>query len=168
MSVLLERLGLAGMLALLLLAATTAFHLGVQKPMDAELAALKDSLARDRAQPVAVRATTPESQMDAFYRFFEQPLAAHEWLAKLHAIARASAVALPSADYRLLPTGTRIARYQFALPLTATYAQARVFMANALNEIPVLSVDSASFERIRPGDPRLEVEIVMTLHLLEP
>lgn len=168
MSALRERLGIAGLLALLLVAAAAGFHLGVQKPMEKELAALERSLRRDRVEAAAVRTSSPESQMDAFYRFFAQPVAAHEWLAKLHALGRAAGIALPSADYRLLPTGTRIARYQLTLPLAATYTQARAFMANALNEIPVLSVDQVSFQRARPGEPRLEVEIVMTLHLLEP
>lgn len=163
----LERLGPAGLIGLLVIALAAAFHAWVQSPMEEELQALERSLSRDRAGTRAMQVSTPVAQIGRFYHFFEQPVAAHEWLAKLHAIARAAGIELPSADYRLLPTGTRIARYQLTLPLAATYSQARAFMANALNEIPVLSVDEARFRRVSAGDARLEVEIVMTLHLLE-
>jgi hypothetical protein len=160
--------GAAGLAALAIVIAAAAFQAGVQAPLEEELRGLEASIRAAGGPAAQTRIATPSTQMSAFYRFFDQPAATHEWLAKLHAIGRASGVELPSADYRVTPTGTRLTRYQLTLPLNATYAQARAFMANALNEIPVLSVDQASFRRSRGGDPRLEVEIVMTLHLLEP
>lgn len=169
MSAVLDRVGAGGLAAIAIVAAAAAFLALVQAPMEQELGTLEASIRASRDEPAArLRTATPSSQMNAFYAFFAQPLATHEWLAKLHAIGRASGVELPTADYRLMPTGTRLTRYQLTLPLNATYSQARAFMANALNEIPVLSVDQASFRRTRAGDPWLEVEIVMTLHLLEP
>jgi hypothetical protein len=163
----LARVGAAGLAGLALIAAAVTFHAWVQVPIEQELRTLERAVVRDHAVSPVMRVSTPAAQIGSFYRFFEQPAAAHEWLAKLHAIARAAGLELPSAEYRLLPTGTRIARYQITVPLSATYSQARAFMANALNEIPVLSVDQASFRRSHAGDSRLEVEIVMTLHVLE-
>lgn len=168
MTALLERLGAVGFLGLALVVAAAAFHVGVQAPLEEQLRSLERSLLQERGRPAAMRASTPPAQLGAFYRFFDQPTAAHEWLAKLYAIGGVAGIELPSADYRMMPTGTRLLRYQLTLPIAATYGQARAFMANALNEIPVLSVDQASFRRARANDPRLEVEIVMTLHLLEP
>jgi hypothetical protein len=165
---LLSHLGLGGLAALAIVVAAGSFQVGVQEPLEEELRVLERSVGSIRSRTPRTNANTPSSQMGGFYRFFEHPLSAHEWLAKLHGIGRASGVELPSADYRVTPTGTPITRYQLTLPLNSTYSQARAFMANALNEIPVLSVDQASFRRTRAGDPRLEVEIVMTFHLLDP
>jgi hypothetical protein len=165
---LLQQVGPAGLAALLLIACTATFYVAGLEPMESEAKSLQSAVHRARIPAAATRATAPAAQMSSFYRFFDQPVAAHERLAQLYVIARASGVELPSADYQALPTGTRLTRYQLKLPVVATYRQARTFMTNALNEIPVLSVDQASFRRVRPGDPRLEVNIVMTLHLLEP
>ncbi|MDH4095770.1 MAG: hypothetical protein OEV81_13425 [Betaproteobacteria bacterium] len=168
MRALLERLGSGGLLALAILAGALAVHAGLQRPLEQDLRALRQQ-ARGGHEPAAMlRVSTPAAQMNAFYGFFDQPVALHEWLAKLYGIGRASGVELPAADYRLQGTGTRLARYQLTLPVRATYSQARAFIANALNEIPVLSVDRASFRRASGNDPRLEVEIVMTLHFLDP
>jgi len=167
MKALVDRLGAGGLAALAILLAATAFHQGVQSPLEDRIALLEASL-RSETRAAAGRARTPSSQMQAFYGYFASPLAAHEWLAKLHGIARASGVELPAAEYRKLASGTRLSRYQLSLPVQASYSQARAFMANALNEIPILSVDEARFRRSRAGESRLEVDIVMTLHLLEP
>lgn len=168
MNALLERVGPVGLAALALVAAAAAFHLTVQLGLERELRALEQLLARGRPPPAVLRAATPPAQVAAFYRFFEQPYSAGDWLAKLYAIGRIVGVEMRAADYRLLPTGTRLHRYQVTLPVTASYSQARAFMENALNDIPVLSLDQASFRRKRTDDAQLEVEIVMTLHLLEP
>lgn len=168
MRAILDRIGAAGLVALTIVVATAAFLVVVQTPLETELRGLEQSLRASREPAATLRTAAPSSQMNAFYAFFDQPAATHEWLAKLYSIGRASGVELPAADYRMVPTGTRLTRYQLTLPLNSTYSQARAFMANALNEIPVLSVDQASFRKARTGDARLEVEIVMTLHLLQP
>jgi len=169
MKVLLERVGPVGLSALAILAVATLFHLAVQRDLERELRGLEDSLARGRThQPAELRDAAPAAQMRAFYRFFEQPHGAGVWLAKLYAIGKAVGVELHAADYRLQPGGTRLRRYQVTLPVTTTYSQARAFMENALNEIPVLSLDQASFRRKRAAETQIEVEMVMTLHLLEP
>jgi hypothetical protein len=165
---LLERIGAIGLLALALIAAAALVQGVVLEPLETELRSLEGAARHAREPAAMVRVSAAGSQMHAFYRYFERPVQAHEWLAKLYAIGRASGVELPNADYRVQPTGTRLVRYQLSLPVTATYAQARAFMANALNEVPVLSIDQANFRRVRANDPRLDVEIVMTLHLLEP
>lgn len=163
----LERVGWVGFLSLVVILGAVVFHTTARRALEDELRALEQSIRHARQPVAAARDAGPVAQMGVFYRFFEQPVAAHEWLAKLHAIGRAVGVELPSAEYRTLPTGTRITRYQLTLPLKASYSQGRAFMANALNEIPVLSVEQASFRRTGTNDALLEIEIVMTLHLLE-
>ena len=168
MSTLLSRTGLGGLLAMAILAGAATLHVLLVRPLEHELQSLERE-ARQGREPSTLRsAYTPVAQMSAFYHFFDQPIALHEWLARLYAVGRASGVDLPSADYSMRTTSSRLKRYQLTLPVRATYAQARAFMANALNEIPILSVDRASFRRPPSGGPQLEVEIVMTLHLLEP
>jgi len=167
-STLLSRIGLGGLLALAIIAGAAAVHVLLVRPLELELHSLEGSARQGRESAAPQRAFTPAAQMSAFYHFFDQPVALHEWLARLYAVGRESGVDLPSADYRMQATGSRLARYQLTLPVRATYGQARAFMANALNEIPILSVDRASFRRSPAGGPQLEVEIVMTLHVLEP
>jgi hypothetical protein len=168
MNALLARVGALGLAALILVGAAGAFHVALQRPLERELQALEGTLARDRSRPAARQDSAPAAQMAAFYRFFEQPGSSTQLLAKLYALGRAVGVEPRTADYRPLPTGTRITRYQITLPLAGSYAQVRSFAENALNEIPVLSLDQASFRRKSANDAQLEAEIVMTLHLLEP
>ncbi|MGH7603989.1 MAG: hypothetical protein ACRENK_08320 [Gemmatimonadaceae bacterium] len=168
MSALLRHVGPIGLAALAVVLATVIFQATALNPLESELRLLATAAHRIQDPSAHIRASTPAVQMAAFYRFFDQPVAAYERLAQIYGIARAVGVEMPSADYQVLPTGTRLVRYQIKLPIIATYGQARAFMANALNDIPILSLDQANFRRVRANDPRLEVDIVMTLHLLEP
>ena len=168
MNFLLRRLGLLGCAALAVLAATVIVHLAVQRSLERELRALQQAAAKERPRGALVHAASSSGQMAAFYRFFEHAEPLSHWLARIYAIGKAVGVEMRAADYRLLPTGTRITRYQVTLPVSGSYAQTRAFAENVLNEIPILSLDQASFRRKRAADSQLEIELVMTLHLLEP
>jgi len=52
------------------------------------------------------------------------------------------------------------------LPVSGSYTQIRSFLEGALAEIPVLSLDQASFRRKGTNETRIEAEIVLTFHLL--
>jgi Tfp pilus assembly protein PilO len=102
----------------------------------------------------------------AFYKFFERPERMEDWLAKLYGVALASGLEFKTGDYRLSESRQRIDRYQISLPVTGTYTQIRSFLENVLTEIPVLSLDQASFRRKATNEGRIDAEIVLTLHLL--
>ena len=168
MSLLLRRIGPLGCAALAVLALTMVAYTAVQRPLERELRALQQAAAKDRTRSAVVFAGTASGQIGAFYRFFEHPESPSQWLARIYAIGKAVGIEMRAADYRLLPTGTRISRYQVTLPVIGTYAQARAFAENLLNEVPVLSLDQANFRRKRAADSQLDIELVVTLHLLEP
>lgn len=166
-----QDLGLVGLGALLVLAATALVHVLHIKPLETRLKRVDEELQRVevRAAPDGFKRVSADSREDrvgAFYKFFERPERTEDWLAKLYAVAVASGLELNTADYRLSESRQRIDRYQISLPVTGTYTQMRAFLENALVEIPVLSLDHASFKRKATNEARIDAEIVLTLHLL--
>ena len=169
----LDEIGIPGTVALALLVASLAFLQWTIKPLERESLRLDAELARmsTRGAPRDsgfVRAASINDKVARFYRFFEHEETTTDWLARLHGIGESVGVRVRSAEYRLLPTRSRIDRYEISLPVSGTYAQVRAFVDNALNEIPVLSVDQVSLQRKRVGDAQIEANVVLTLYLLQP
>ena len=52
--------------------------------------------------------------------------------------------------------------------MKGTYAQIRRFLAAALNDIPVASLDRVAFERKRAADLQVEASIRFTLFIDQP
>lgn len=168
-----DELGATGLVALGLLAGAVLFLLFVLKPLEARNELLARQLARSVPQGSAadarlVRASAPAAKLAAFYQFFDTEEQSTDWLARLYGIGKAAGVELRSAEYRMQKTGTRIERYEIALPLTGSYAQVRAFLENALLAIPVLSLDGVKFRRKRPDEVLVEAEVRLTLHLVKP
>lgn len=168
-----DQLGAAGMAALGLLAAAVIFLLVAVQPLEARNEQLEFRLARSARQdsppgPGLHRISTPAAKLAAFYEFFENAGTANDCLARLHAIRSAAGVESRSAEYRMRDAGARIERYEIALPVTGSYAQIRTFLANALAEIPVLSLDQMNFSRQHVNDPRVHAELRLSLHLARP
>ena len=168
-----DELGGAGLVALGLLTGAVLFLLFVLKPLEARNELLARQLARavsagSAADARLVRAAAPAAQLAAFYQFFDTKQETTDRLAELYGIGKATGVELRAAEYRLQKTGTRIERYEIALPLTGSYAQVRAFLENALIAIPVLSLDRVKFHRKRPDDTLVEAEVRLTLYLARP
>ena len=168
-----DELGMAGLVALGLLASAVLFLLFVLRPLEARNELLARQLAR-AASPGStsdgrlVSAAAPAARLAAFYQFFDAKQETTDWLAELYGIGKAAGVELRSAEYRLQKTGTRLERYEIALPLTGSYAQVRAFLENALIAIPALSLDRVKFHRKRPDDALVEAEVRLTLYLANP
>lgn len=166
-----DELGVMTIASLALLAASAAFLAFAVKPLEERALRLDrqlEGVAR-RAAPegiTRVGASTPAARIASFYRFFEREENTVEWLAKLYGIAGGAGLELRTAEYRLADTRQRIERYQITLPVAGSYAQIRAFLEGALAEIPVLSLDQVSFRRKSAAEPRVEAEVVLTLHLL--
>jgi len=161
--------GLA-LFSLALLAGGFLFFSLAIRPLEARIALLEGQLALGARRPGAdsTRSGTPEAKLAAFYAHFERQESQVDWLAKLYGTARASGLELRAAEYRLVDTGGRIARYEATLPLSGTYAQVRGFLDRALDENPVLSLDQLALRRKRLGEPFLDAEVALTIHLLAP
>lgn len=164
-----DRLGGVALAAVCLIAAGILAIAGVIRPLESRIAALDGKIGYGaRALGDSTRSGTPEAKLAAFYAFFDRQEGQVDWLAKLYGTARASGLELRTADYRLVETSGRIARYEATLPLSGTYAQLRGFLAKALDENPILSLDQLTVRRKRANESSLDAEAVITIHLLKP
>jgi hypothetical protein len=155
-----EILGLSGLVALVLLLAAAAFSSFFLAPLKAHNRALLSALLRKPAAPALPGA----DKVEAVYEYLRKDKETTDWLAQLHAIGAATGVQIKSASYRTQRTDARIVRYEIVLPATGSYAQIRDFLRRALQEIPVLSLDSISLKR---GENHIQAEMRLTLHMVK-
>lgn len=164
MSALLARarheLGPAGLAAAFLLALAGAFLVLVLQPLQERARVLEAALAR--VEPSA--AAGASAGLSEFYRYFDTPEQTTDWLARLHGIATATGVELASASYRSSSPGGRLERYEIVLPLAGGYGRIRAFLARALADIPVLSLDQVSLKREERGARTVQAELRLSLH----
>jgi hypothetical protein len=166
---LLRRLGMPGIAGVGVLAACAAMYLSAQRPLEERAGALREALARAEARAARGAAPlTPEQGLEAFYGHFATGVTAEQWLQRLFALARRQALELPQGAYRYNRISSeRLARYEVTLPVRGQYPKIRRFIAAALNDIPVASLDRVSFERKRAADTQVEATIRFTLFLDE-
>ena len=155
-----DMLGLSGLVAAVLLLAALAFSSFFLAPLEERNRALASALSR---KPTSGGLPGAE-KVEAVYQYLRTDEEITDWLAKLHAIGAASGVQLKSASYRTLKTDARIVRYEIVLPATGSYMQVRDFLRRALEEIPVLSLDSLSMKRV---ENRIQAEMRLTLHMVK-
>lgn len=164
-----EELGLMGAASLVTLLATAAFWVACIKPMEERLQQLDrrltDAAERPPADGLKRISSNRQDTVEAFYAHFQRKERLEDWLANLYGIATASGLELSSGDYRLTESRQRLDRYQINLPVSGSYPQVRAFLERALADIPVLSLDHASFRRKSVSDARIEVDVTLTLHL---
>lgn len=166
-----QDLGTFGLGSLALIIAVLGFFAVAVKPLEERSGEL-DRRLEDNARRGAGDALKPasrathEERVAAFYLFFKRDERIEDWLAKLYGIATAAGLELRTADYRLADSRQRIERYRISLPVSGNYTQVRSFIEAALAEIPVLSLDQATFRRKDANEARIDAELVLTLHLL--
>jgi hypothetical protein len=168
-----EILGLPGLCGALLLAAAFAFLLAVLQPLEARRALLRaqattaDSSA-SRSDSGA-RSAPAQAKLAAFYGFFRRDTVVTDYLAQLYALAKQAGVEPRAAEYRLSEPGrVQLAEYSVSMPLRGGYGQIRAFLENALEQIPVLTLDHLSVRRNRVADQQIEAEVRFTLFIVQP
>lgn len=155
--------------AALLLVAAALFHVFVLQPMQERRSALQAELARQAREAArAAPSIAAARELDGLYRAMERPERTPDWLAKLYAAGQASGLGLQSATYRSNAAPGRLELHEVVLPMTGTYAQVREFVARALAEVPLLSLDTLVLRRAQTTDGLLEAEVHMTLHTVRP
>ena len=169
-----RRIGLPGVIGVLILLAAVVFYGTVAMPAAYESAALAKDIAAleaargspsDNAQK---RAPDPVQQLEEFYRFFPRGQQAADDLARLHGAAAAHNVQLEQGTYRMVKDRVgKLFLYEITLPVRGDYPQIRKFISQVLTEIPHLALDSVSFQRQKAGDATLESQIKFTLFLGE-
>jgi hypothetical protein len=156
-------LGPLGFASLGVLALAALFFTLVLKPMQARGLAAEEALER----PAGGAAQAP-GQLQALYEYLDRKEETTDWLAKLHAIGRATGLSTRSATYRTLDAGGRLERYEIVLPASGTYTQVRDFLKRALADIPVLSLDQISLKREERGGRTVQAELRLSLHRVKP
>lgn len=161
----LRRLGAPGVAGIGVLLACGAMFVSAQYPLQTRIAAERAALeGRDAREGRSGAPLSPEAGLEAFYRFFATGVGAEQQLERLFALAKRHQLELLQGAYRYnLVPGEKLARYEVTLPVKGTYAQIRRFLAAALNDIPVASLDRIAFERKRAADTQVEASIRFTL-----
>jgi hypothetical protein len=159
---LVERLGLAGVLAIGVLLFCATFYVSALQPAQRDLAARQQSAAAGASaalQPVSV-SLDPLKELHSRFPPLESLT---EQVERLHRIGRSSGLQLQQADYRLEVPPAGLVAYRVALPVRGEYKALRGFIGAVLKEMPVAAVDRVRFERKKPGDAQLEAQIQLTL-----
>ena len=154
-------LGPLGLAAFALLAAAGVFFTLAVQPLQERSRALQAALERGER---GAHAGAAAGKLEELYAYLQRKEERTDWLAKLHAIGRATGVRARSATYRAQDAGGRLERYEIVLPVSGSYAQIREFLNRALAEIPVLSLDQLSLKREKRTDGTVQAELRLTLH----
>ena len=164
MKQLVERIGMAGIAAIALLAAALFFSNFVVRPLEGKNSLLIETSARHGRK---ADATVSGEKVAAVYEFLRKDEGTTDWLAKLHGIGAATGLQLRSASYKTLPAEGRIVRYEIVLPVAGSYPQIREFLRRSLAEIPVLSLDQINLKRENRNDGAVNAELRLTLHMVK-
>lgn len=166
------RLGWAGRLGLLLLAAAIVLHFLRVATLEREIATLQaeagDLQQRLRSgQSLGSRGNESSAeQLATFYSYFPASEGAPALLGKVHAAAAANGIALRSGEYKFeRQADQKLARYRITLPVVGSYSQIRRFVAAVLAEVPAASVDEIQMRRENIASTSLEARIRLSLYL---
>jgi hypothetical protein len=161
-----ERIGMAGVAAIALLAAALFFSSFMVRPLEERNALLKQSTSGK----TNVAAPSGE-KVAAVYEYLRKDEDTTDWLAKLHGIGTATGIQMRAATYSTKPAEGRIVRYEIVLPVAGSYAQIRDFLKRAQTEIPVMSIDQVTLKKDdkKGATPQaaLHAELRLTLHMVK-
>ena len=158
-----DELGITGLAAFLLFAGAGLFFALVLQPLKE-----RHRVLEARASVAApVQSAQPTEKVGAVYQYLSKDETTTDWLAKLHAIGKATGVELQSASYKTHKAGSRLERYEIVVPLTGSYTQMRDFLKRSLAEIPVLSLDQISLKRENRREGTVQAELRLTLHMVK-
>jgi Tfp pilus assembly protein PilO len=162
MKKLVERIGMAGVAAIGLLAAALFFSHFMVKPLEERNALLKQSVSGK-----SNTAAPSGEKVAAVYEYLRKDEDTTDWLAKLHGIGTATGIQMRAASYSTKPAEGRIVRYEIVLPVAGSYAQIRDFLKRAQAEIPVMSIDQVSLKKDEKKGGAIHAEMRLTLHMVK-
>jgi hypothetical protein len=159
-------------LGLVLVLSSLALQWWGIRPLEAQIEALEQGGAGKREGRIAgagqalEQASGPRAQLAAFYGYFDRGERLTELLATLHVAGKDAGVEIKRADYRLSSSPERrLDRYQVLMPIRGSYPAIRVFIANALRELPTMSLDQVQFQRKAVGDAAVDAQVSFTFHI---
>lgn len=108
----------------------------------------------------------PADQLTQFYGGFPEQGVVFNAMGKLYNAAAQQNLNLEQGEYRLLSVrDSKFARYDIVLPVKGGYVQVRKFIAQALAEVPTLSLEAVTFGRQKIDDSAVDAQLRMTLYL---
>ena len=175
------RLGLAGSMGIVLIAAALVGAVAVLLPAREEAARLEQRAARRAqatqtdgvapAQSLAASlpsAAHPQPQMERIVALLPGIADAPDGIVRLQQFARDAGLALETGEYRLSgEKGARLFLYEITLPIRGTYPQIRGFLQSASGAMPALSIDDVAIRRESARGREVEARVRLTLHLAE-
>ncbi len=162
--------GWPGMIALLLLAGSAAFAALMVQPLQERVTSLRQDAKslhdQSRAKVSGAKSLNPAEQLAEYYRFFPRQETITDSMAVLYSAAAAQNLSLEQAEYRLVHgRDDKLTRYEIVLPVKGGYVQVRKFMAQALADVPNLSLDAITFSRQKIGDAAVDAQLRFTFYL---
>ena len=162
MKQILDRIGVAGVAAIALLAAALFFSNFMVRPLEERNALLNQSTSGKTST-----AAPSGEKVAAVYQYLRKDEDTTDWLAKLHGIGTATGIQMRAASYSTKPAEGRIVRYEIVLPVAGSYAQVRDFLKRAQAEIPVMSIDQVTLKKDEKKGAALHAELRLTLHMVK-
>lgn len=158
-----RRLGAGGLVSMALGLAALLLHLAGTLPRNAHLVEQRAHLAALRQQ-AAAHATTPAVQTADPFAALPPAGEAAQAIGELERLAHAHGFALPRGQYSVsAQAGTPLQRWQFVLPVEATYPALQAWLAAALARQPNLTLDEFKLKRERIESRTLQAELRMSL-----
>ncbi|CAI06779.1 GspMb/PilO family protein [Aromatoleum aromaticum] len=146
-------------------ASLLAFALAFGFSGDAEIGAQRDTLAEERARllrparPAAGATSDPRSRIDRYYAVFPVRAALPARLDRLHAVAEAQGIEIESAAYDTADVpDTPLERISLTLPVRGDFTRVYAWLAEALREIPELTLEALSVKRAAADSTEVEGE----------
>lgn len=164
--------GRQGLVALALLILCPVFYLEVIVPAQEQRDAQRHralALSSQRSVPIDLArrlADSPAEQLSAFYKRLPAERSLPDALEKIFATADKHSLGLNEGEYKLSrEKAGKIVRFQLTLPLKSSYPQIRQFLAELLQELPMLALENIQFDRQRVADAEVEVKVRLVLFL---
>jgi hypothetical protein len=163
-------LGWPGMVALVLVGLSAAFGALLLQPRQERVLSLQRDATmlrlQSKAQPTTQKALNPAGQLAEFYRFFPGSDTIADGMSALYNAAAQQNLNLEQAEYRLShDRDGKLSRYEVVLPVKGGYLPLRKFIAQALADLPNLSLDGITFSRQKIGDTIVDAQLRFTFYL---
>ena len=170
---LLPQLGWPGIVAIGILAMCIPFYFSTIRPLQerVNMAEAVESSLHDQtmggSKPSRV-ATTPNEELDEFYKYFPPEKDSPRWLGKMVAAAEKSGLSLNHGEYSMTrDRDGQLVRFKIALPVQGKYTQIRKFLSLLNSEIPMMALENVQFERKDVLDTDVQVRIRLLLYLVQ-
>jgi len=161
-----HHLGRVGAFGVALLFGTAVFYFSALRPAQEEFAAMQRRLERAERLAPNPRGSATSSTMEQFVEFFPSLDSTPRWLRSVYSIAERERLELLKGTYRVSEDpALMLAHYTISLPVRGSYPQIRRFIAAALNEVPIASLEGVVFQRDKVSEGVVEANVTLTLHL---